>query len=190
MRLQDENKRNQIYVATAQLINELGFTNVSMSKIAKEAGISKASLYTYFDDKEDMFVKTYIHFKQQMLSSCLENIEGKDSMYLKVMQFCHNLLDFIQSNEERFLFLEQCNSDPTLKAVQDESINQLMQKHIAIFQEGIDEKVLKDIHPLLLISLCVFSITQIYKEYNHGSSVLEDVRFEDVFQMSWDAIKR
>ena len=65
-----------------------------------------------------------------------------------------------------------------------------MQKHIDIFQEGIEEKVLKDIHPLLLISLCVFSITQIYKEYNHESSVLGDVQFEDVFKMSWDAIKR
>lgn len=190
MRLQDENKRNQIYDATAQLINELGFTNVSMSKIAKVAGVSKAGLYTYFKDKEDMFEKTYIHFKQQMLTSCLDNIDDTDTMYSTVMQFCNNLLTFIKSNEERFMFLEQCNSDPKLKAVQSETIDNLMQKHIEIFQKGIDDQILKDVHPLLLISFCVFSINQIYKEYNHENSVLGEIRFDNVFLMTWDAIKR
>lgn len=190
MRLQDENKKHQIYVATAHLINEIGFTNVSMSKIANEAGLSKANLYTYFKDKEDMFEQTYIFFKRQMLSSCLENIGTQNTIYDSIMQFCNNLLSFIRSNEVRFLFLEQCNSEPRLKSIENEEINNLMNQHIKFFQKGIDEKVLKDTHPLLLISFCVYSITQIYKEFHTATSLFEDIDFEQVFQMSWDAIKR
>ncbi|NWK85006.1 TetR/AcrR family transcriptional regulator [Staphylococcus sp. GSSP0090] len=190
MRLQDDNKRTQIYDATAQLINELGFVNVSMSKIAKEAGISKANLYTYFNNKEDMFAETYIYFKKQMLSHCLEHIDDTASIQSSVMQFCSNLLDFIREDEVRFLFIEQCNSAPQLQNIEDETITELMTKNCALFQQGIDEKILKDVPPLLLISFCVYAITQIYREYNQDHSYLSEINFDDVFQMSWDAIKR
>lgn len=190
MRLQDDNKRIQIYDATAQLINEIGFNSISMSKIAKLANVSKANLYTYFSNKEEMFTETYIYFKKKMLSSCLNNIIETDTTYTSIMKFCSNLLDFIENNEEQFLFLEQCNSAPQLKHVQNTEIEKLMDTYCELFQKGIDNNVLKDKHPLLLISFCFFTVTQIYKEYQYDSAFLEQLNFDDVFQMSWDAIKR
>ena len=45
MRMKDENKKTAITKAIIGLINEIGFANISMSKIAKATGISAATLY-------------------------------------------------------------------------------------------------------------------------------------------------
>ena len=66
MRRKDENKKAAITNAIVRLINEIGFANISMSKIAKATGISPATLYVYYENKEDMFRKVYMDVKKQM----------------------------------------------------------------------------------------------------------------------------
>ena len=59
MRMKDENKKAAITKAIIGLINEIGFANISMSKIAKATGLSAATLYVYYENKEDMLRKVY-----------------------------------------------------------------------------------------------------------------------------------
>ena len=65
MRMKDENKKTAITKAVIGLINEIGFANISMSKIAKSTGISAATLYVYYENKEDMFRKVYMEIKKE-----------------------------------------------------------------------------------------------------------------------------
>jgi AcrR family transcriptional regulator len=51
MRLKDETKKSAIRSATIRVVNKLGLEGASVSKIAKEADISAASIYTYFEIK-------------------------------------------------------------------------------------------------------------------------------------------
>lgn len=46
--------RKRIVAAAKKLISEKGFENVSIEEIAKEAGVSTGSFYTYFKKKEDV----------------------------------------------------------------------------------------------------------------------------------------
>ncbi|MBP0491856.1 TetR/AcrR family transcriptional regulator [Pararoseomonas indoligenes] len=48
-------KRTAILKAGAQLFMASGYANVSMDAVAKEAGVSKATLYAYFSGKEALF---------------------------------------------------------------------------------------------------------------------------------------
>ena len=70
MRMKDENKKTAITKTIVRLINEIGFANISMSKIAKAAGMSAATLYVYYDNKEDMFRKVYMDVKKHMTEKC------------------------------------------------------------------------------------------------------------------------
>ena len=54
MRMKDENKKAAITKAIIGLINQIVFANISMSKIAKATGLSAATLYVYYENKEDM----------------------------------------------------------------------------------------------------------------------------------------
>lgn len=52
---QDNAKRRQIIDGACRVFLEQGFDAASMGAIAKEAGVSKGTLYVYFKSKEDLF---------------------------------------------------------------------------------------------------------------------------------------
>ena len=47
-----------IHEATAKLLSEDGFSALTMSRVADEAGVSKGTLYNYFPDKDALVIKT------------------------------------------------------------------------------------------------------------------------------------
>src|SRR5690348_12333024 len=49
-------KRKQIRAAAQRLFLELGYERASMDAIAREAGVSKQTLYHYYAAKEQLFV--------------------------------------------------------------------------------------------------------------------------------------
>ena len=57
------NKRKAIAKSTCDLFITKGFVNISISEIAKVAGIGKGTIYEYFTNKEDIIFE---------LMSCLQ----------------------------------------------------------------------------------------------------------------------
>ena len=55
MRVKTEERRQAILVKALEVFRELGFDRASMSEISKRIGGSKATLYSYFDSKEELF---------------------------------------------------------------------------------------------------------------------------------------
>jgi len=54
MRVRSEGKRREIVVAAAELFVKLGYEHTSMAAISDRVGGSKATLYGYFQSKEDL----------------------------------------------------------------------------------------------------------------------------------------
>jgi AcrR family transcriptional regulator len=52
---EDSSKRRQILDGARKLFLDLGFDAASMGEIARAAGVSKGTLYVYFDSKEHLF---------------------------------------------------------------------------------------------------------------------------------------
>jgi AcrR family transcriptional regulator len=57
-RLENDERRRRLLELGARLFTEHAYDEISMSRIAREAGISKALLYHYFPSKRDYFVAT------------------------------------------------------------------------------------------------------------------------------------
>ena len=57
MRTRDENKIEAIFQQALELIVNEGFDGFSMQKLAKAAGVSPATIYIYFKDKEDLLLQ-------------------------------------------------------------------------------------------------------------------------------------
>lgn len=51
----DPEKRRKIMEGADKAFSTLGFDAASMNEVAREAGVSKATLYVYFQDKEHLF---------------------------------------------------------------------------------------------------------------------------------------
>lgn len=189
MRYKDENKQEAIFQATIRLINEIGYANISMSKIAKVAGVSVSTLYTYYENKEDMFRKVYVEAKTTMLAACSSGITESETVRQSIRRICKNLLEFMKENEEYFLFIEQSSNSPLVTESISEEVDIYHRPVISVFERGINEDILKKTSPVLLIGFCFYPIAQIYKETCHNQSMLQSIDYDLVFDMCWDAIK-
>lgn len=58
MRVKTESRRQAIIRAAALVFMEKGYAGTKMSDVAQTVGHSKATLYGYFDSKEDLFLVT------------------------------------------------------------------------------------------------------------------------------------
>lgn len=55
MRTKSETRRQAILEAAAQMFQEMGFERTTMAAISERLGYSKATLYSYFSSKEELF---------------------------------------------------------------------------------------------------------------------------------------
>lgn len=57
-------KKQQILIAASHLFMSLGYGSVSMELVAREANVSKATLYAYFKSKNELFVAMLNYYQQ------------------------------------------------------------------------------------------------------------------------------
>ncbi|MGF6934558.1 AcrR family transcriptional regulator [Paraburkholderia sp. UCT70] len=62
-------------MAVVKRFGELGFEQASMSEIAARAGVSKATLYNYFESKEEMFAEFMGAAAQQGVGAAFERLK-------------------------------------------------------------------------------------------------------------------
>ena len=70
-------KRNALIKATIELVNNNGFHATPMSKIAKMANVSPATIYLYFENKQDLVNKTYIDVKAKYTNYAFETYDDQ-----------------------------------------------------------------------------------------------------------------
>jgi len=72
-----EAKRAAITQAAAEVFARKGFQGASVDDIATAAGVSKGSLYSYFDNKEELFYATFQAFEAQLVVECEATIAAQ-----------------------------------------------------------------------------------------------------------------
>ena len=71
------NKKTHILEAAAKVFFERGVSKAKFGDIAKEAGISRPTLYAAFEDKNAIMVATIHHVSEQLLETIKEQIADK-----------------------------------------------------------------------------------------------------------------
>jgi len=66
-----------IIVATAQVLTERGFENLTTARVAERAGVSIGSLYQYFPNKQALAAAVVDHYSEQVLAGFTEAIRTR-----------------------------------------------------------------------------------------------------------------
>jgi AcrR family transcriptional regulator len=189
MRVKDDNKKDAIFEATIELLNEIGFANITMAKIGKLAGVSSSTIYVYFDNKEDMLKKVYLDVKEKLSVAMSKDIYDGISIHSAVEQLVRNVLTFVLDHQQYFLFIEQFSNSPLVSDVEEEKIDRLFLPLYKVFEKGIGQKELKKADTSLLIVYCYQPAVQVAKALlKRGAKITED-EIKLIIQMSWDAIR-
>lgn len=71
-------KKEQIIEAARNLFHQFGFKKVSMDEIAKEAGVTKKTIYMYFSSKEELS-KYFIQEEITNMEEIVEEVEANNT---------------------------------------------------------------------------------------------------------------
>jgi len=99
MRVKTEERRLAILDIAKELFITKGFSQTSMSEIAKQLGGSKATLYNYFSSKEDIFAAVMEAAATQDLSTAFESLSTKSPLREVLVKFGATYLNCILSPE-------------------------------------------------------------------------------------------
>ncbi|WP_409344644.1 TetR/AcrR family transcriptional regulator [Paenibacillus sp. MBLB4367] len=189
MRHKDTNKSEAIHQATIELLNEIGFSDISMSKIAKRANVSSSTIYVYFENKEDMLGKLYVNVKRKMSLQMLQDVDETTPVQAGFELLMRNLVAFIVDNKDYFLFLEQFTNSPLIEKLRLEEGAELFKPVFDLIERGKKENVLKQADTALLLMYGYFPVAQLAKEHFKGKLSFHPDTINKMIEMSWDAVK-
>lgn len=189
MRNKDEFKQEAIIQATVKLINKIGFVSSSVSKIAKEANVSPATIYIYYKNKEDLLVSTYIEIKQKLSEALLKNFDETKPFRDILMILWKNGFEYVGKNREYYQYAEQFSNSPFSDLVDYKKVEKHFEPLLKILQKGIDQKVIKNVpHDMLtafiFYPMMILSNPKLCKEIE-----MTKENIEQAFILAWDAIK-
>lgn len=112
-----EIRRNQIMDIATEVLNEHGYRNASMLKVAKAASASKETLYAWFGDKRGLF-EAIIHRNARDVQQVLEDsLNSSAPMEQALYEFGQALLQLLMSENAIALnraAISEVRTDPEL----------------------------------------------------------------------------
>jgi AcrR family transcriptional regulator len=75
MRTRDPRKEKAIRDKALAMIVKEGFDGLSMQKLAKSAGVSPATIYIYYKDRDDLILRLYAEASKEMTAFTLEDFD-------------------------------------------------------------------------------------------------------------------
>ncbi len=141
-------KRRNIALSCSELLLENGIKNLTISQLAKTAGIGKGTIYEYFKNKEDIvfeIIKALIDEFKSELEVNLKNYTGvRDKVF--------NYFDFIFNDEKyknhrkiyiEFLAITLTSNSQEMIDFNIECKDDLLMILRGIFQKGVDRREIK-----------------------------------------------
>lgn len=189
MRTKDDKKQEALFLATIKLVNEIGFAASSVSKIAKEAAVSPATLYIYFKNKEDLLVSTYVEIKQSMGAAMLEGFDEELPVHDIFHRVWHNTFVYVAANKDEFRYAEQFSNSPYSDQVDKLRIQETFEPLLRVIQRGIDQKILKNVSMDMLGAFMIHPIMVLANPSHCKLFEPTDENIEMAFRMAWDALR-
>jgi len=189
MRTKDDEKKAALFEATVKLVNEIGFVSSSVSKIAKEANVSPATIYVYYKNKEDLLVSTYVEIKRSLSNAILDKFDATLPIRDILRNVWFNMFEYISNNLKYYKFVEQFSNSPYSSLVNKETVEQYFDPLIKVLQRGIEQKIIKDINFDILAAFMWYPITVLANPRLCQDFELNEDNIETAFTLAWDAIK-
>jgi AcrR family transcriptional regulator len=189
MRVKDKFKHEAIFKATVKLVNEIGFVSSSVSKIAREANVSPATIYIYHKNKEDLLVSTYVNIKQNLSKAVLKDFDESLPIRDILRNVWFNLFKYITQYPDYIQFTEQFSNSPYSSLVNKKEVEKYFEPMVQVLQKGIEQKIIKDVNFDILAAFILYPILNLSNARLCANFEMNQKSIETAFNLAWDAIK-
>lgn len=182
-------KRTALLKATLSLVNNGGIQSASMAKVAKIANVSPATIYLFFESKQELVNQLYLDVKGSFAEAAFHQYKPDDEVKNSFEKIWIAMAAFKLENKEEASFLSQCDNTPMI----DEDTRQEGLKYLTplfdLWSKGIKEGIIKDISPYLLYAFSIYPMAFLMNMDNRALCSLGDNVINEAFQVAWDSIR-
>ncbi len=182
-------KRNALIQATIELVNNNGFHATPMSKIAQMANVSPATIYIYFENKQDLVNQTYLEVKTKYNAFVFKTYNEQASVKTGFEHIWRRIAAFNINECEYSFFLNQCNNTPIIDEPSKKEGIRHLQPLLDLWQRGKNEGVIKPISDYILYAYSINPISFLMIAQKQEEFQLSKVHVEEAFITAWDSIK-
>jgi AcrR family transcriptional regulator len=122
-------KTNLILDAARKVFSEKGFFEARLEDIAAAAGFSKAALYTYYADKEEIFMNLAIRDLENLYNQLQTRVNVNTSFLNNLEEMLSTIFSFFGEN---FSLLLSVSNFQTMCKIHKEKLSE---KHLLLFSE-------------------------------------------------------
>ncbi|MCO6512666.1 MAG: TetR/AcrR family transcriptional regulator [Aridibacter famidurans] len=188
MRTKDENKKEAICRAAIDVIQRDGFEDTSIAKIGKEAGVSPATIYVYFENKEDLLNEIYLKVKRAMSSAMMQDLDEGGEIEEEFRKVWFNFYGYAVENPVDFAFGEQFANSPLVNRLSRDEGEGYYGPLIELFERGKRAGVFKDIPLAVFSAFAFFPVIGLVRNRNSENLVFGRELLEKVYEIAWDAV--
>ena len=189
MKLKDEKKLDAIIAATCRLAAEQGLFGLTLTEIAKEAGVGTSTLYVYFSDKEALFNEAYRRAKREAVDFYSSEISRSASIKIRVRDLWNKMLDHRLHRYDQVSFMEQFAGSFFMSAETRAYGEKLSEGMMKIVTEGQKEEILKPVPAPFLTSLFIGSVRETARLIRAESIKDTEKSRAVAFQLCWDGVR-
>lgn len=173
LNLPSEKQTIIIEISKKEFSNNL-FENVSINKIIKEAGISRGSFYTYFNDKEDLYKFLIENHHEKMQKITIQVLSNSSNLKESFLKLYDEILEELEKDNTfiKNLFLNSNIKNENIMTINSNcSEKQTMIKNLIniINKDNIKSNIPLDLIIEMHFGLLVSSIIMSIKEHNKDS---------------------
>ncbi len=188
MRTRDQAKYDSIIDASIRLTRTLGFDGISIAKIAREAQVSPATIYIYFENKEDLFTKLYVDIRNKMSQGALQGIKEGMTTEETFKSIWHHAFTFNLRHPEYLTYREQFEQTSMMKNIKIEDF-ELYQTINDLLKTGINEKKIRDFPLPVLTAFAYVPIITLLNYHQAGIVKMNEERIQQACDIAWRAIQ-
>lgn len=189
MRVKDAAKKTRILKAVRDLVNEVGFKATSMSKIAKAADVSPATIYLYFQNQESLFLENYILAKHVMADDLFGTV---DLTALTVRDATERLwqgyVRFMRKNSDIYSYYTHFSASSYISLVDCRNIDPRFEQLHEVFQRGIDQGIFRPIHWTMYWAYLIGPIERLHRDAPVYHFKIDKKVLQATFEMAWKSI--
>ena len=170
-------------------MNNSGFHATPMSKIAKIANVSPATIYIYFENKQDLVNQTYLEVKTKYTDFVFKTYNESISVRAGFELIWKRIAEFNINECEYSFFLNQCNNTPIIDEPSRKEGIRHLQPLLDLWERGKKEGVVKPISDYILYAYSINPLSFLMIAQKQDEFELTKVHVEEAFLTAWDSIK-
>ncbi|MFJ9151617.1 TetR/AcrR family transcriptional regulator [Streptomyces sp. NPDC102270] len=184
-RPRSDDKRAAIVAAATLIIAAQGL-GATTAAIAKEAGVSNGSLFTYFDTKADLLNQLYLELKGEMGAAALGGLPAADAR-TQMLHMWSRWMDWATANPQKRRTLAQLQVSDEITASTHESASRTMSGIGGILERSRANGPMRDAPATLVFMLCN-ALAEATIDYIIGDPDRADEHKQSGFDALWRMI--